>query len=204
MHAGVSKKIILALTGASGLAYGLRLLECLVNASHSISLLISPAACAVAAHEMDLVLPKQAHKLADFLTDYTKAKEGQITVFGELEWSSALASGSHQIKKMVICPASSGTLSAIAQGASNNLIERAADVMLKEQRQLIMVPRETPLSVIHLENMLKLAKLGVKIIPAMPGFYHQPKTVSALIDFMVARILDHLDIEHELVPRWGD
>jgi 4-hydroxy-3-polyprenylbenzoate decarboxylase len=105
---------------------------------------------------------------------------------------------------MVICPASGGTISAIALGASNNLIERAADVAIKEKYQLIVVPRETPLSEIHLENMLKLARLGATILPAMPGFYHDPETINDLIDFIVARVLDHLDISQDIVPRWGD
>ena len=117
---------------------------------------------------------------------------------------SPVASGSHQARAMVVCPCTTGTLAAIAQGSSDNLIERAADVMIKENRQLIMVPRETPLSAIHLENMLKLARLGVTMLPANPGFYHKPQKVDDLVDFIVARVLDQLQIAHSLVPRWGD
>lgn len=117
---------------------------------------------------------------------------------------SPVASGSHRARAMVVCPCTTGTLAGIAAGISDNLIERAADVMLKEQRQLILVPRETPFSAIHLENMLKLARLGVTILPANPGFYHRPQTISELVDFLVARIMDQLGIEHELAPRWGE
>lgn len=199
-----NQSITLAITGASGVQYGLRLLTCLIQANRQVSVLMSSAAFSVAALELSLELPKQTHKLALMLTEYCGAKSGQINVYGDVEWTASIASGSSGAQKMVVCPCSSGTLSAIATGASNNLIERAADVMLKERRQLILVPRETPLSVIHLENMLKLAQMGVHIIPAMPGFYHRPETVEALIDFVVARVLDQLDVSHDLLPRWGE
>jgi 4-hydroxy-3-polyprenylbenzoate decarboxylase len=126
-----------------------------------------------------------------------------LTVFSAHEWTAPIASGSAFVDAMVVCPCSSGTLAAIAQGLSNNLIERAADVMIKEQRKLILVPREMPLSAIHLENMLKLARLNTVIMPAAPGFYHHPKTMDDLVDFVVARILNTLGINQELVLPWG-
>jgi len=189
-------KITLALTGASGIAYGLRLLECLIKEKKEIYLLISQAAREVAVHEHDIKLPGH-------LSDLYKAQKDQLKVFSHQEWTSPIASGSNTSDAMVICPCSSGCLSAIATGASNNLIERAADVMLKEQKKLILVPRETPLSAIHLENMLKLSRLGVVILPAMPGFYHKPTSINQLVDFIVARIFNQLGIKNDLLSPWG-
>ena len=125
-------------------------------------------------------------------------------MFGPNAWFSPPASGSNAPQALVVCPCTSGALAAIAQGSADNLIERAADVAIKEGRKLILVPRETPLSAIHLENMLKLARLGVVILPPSPGFYHQPQRIEDLVDFVVARLLDHLGIEHQLVPRWAE
>jgi len=122
---------------------------------------------------------------------------------GPQAWFSPPASGSNAPRAMVICPCTSGTLAAVAQGTADHLIDRAADVAIKEHRQLILVPREMPYSAIHLENMLKLARLGVVIMPPNPGFYHHPRRIEDLVDFVVARILDHLGIEHELLPRWA-
>ena len=198
-----NSKITLAITGASGIVYGLRLLECLVQAKKEIYLLISQAAREVAAHENDITLPGQTPKLQEYLSELYGAEKDQIKVYANQEWTSPIASGSNTSDAMIICPCSSGCLSAIATGASNNLIERAADVMLKEQKKLILVPRETPLSAIHLENMLKLARLGVVILPAMPGFYHKPTSVKSMVDFVVARILNHLQIQHTLVEPWS-
>ncbi|MCL4147647.1 UNVERIFIED_CONTAM: hypothetical protein GTU68_064787 [Idotea baltica] len=180
------------MTGASGAQYGMRLLDCLVQANCQVQFLISDAARVVVQTETDIELPED-DLLEEFLTLNFDAEPGQIVV----------ASGSASPSSMVICPASGGTISSIACGASNNLIERAADVAIKEQRQLIVVPRETPLSEIHLENMLKLTRLGVMVLPAMPGFYQNPETIDDLIDFVVARILDHLGVEQNLLPRWG-
>jgi flavin prenyltransferase len=126
-----------------------------------------------------------------------------LRAFGREEWFAPVASGSNPPDAMVICPCTMGSLAAIAAGLADNLIERAADVMLKERRPLILVPRETPLSAIHLENMLKLARAGAVILPANPGFYHRPQDVGGVIDFIVARILDHLGVAHALMPRWG-
>ena len=196
------RSVTLAMTGASGAQYGLRLLDCLVQANCQVQFLMSDAARVVVETETDLELPADEY-LEEFLTLNFDAEPGQIVLNASKDWFSSAASGSASPASMVVCPASGGTLSAIACGASNNLIERAADVAIKEKRQLIVVPRETPLSEIHLENMLKLAKLGVTVFPAMPGFYQNPETVDDLVDFIVARILDHLDIEQTLLPRWG-
>jgi len=133
-----------------------------------------------------------------------QADPDRLRVFGREEWFSPAASGSNPADAMVVCPCTMGTLAGIAQGLSDNLIERAADVTLKEGRKLVLVPRETPFSAIHLENMLKLARLGVVILPPNPGFYHHPQSVSDIVDFVVARILDHLGVAHELMPRWGE
>jgi len=194
--------VTLAMTGASGAQYGLRLLECLVQANCQVQFLISEAARVVVETETELELPDDG-TLEDFLTLNFDAEPGQIVLNTARDWFSPVASGSSAPSSMVICPASGGTLSAIACGASNNLIERAADVAIKEKQQLILVPRETPLSEIHLENMLKLARLGATVMPAMPGFYQNPRTIDDLVDFVVARILDHLEIEQQLLPRWG-
>lgn len=200
----ISNTITLALTGASGAQYGLRLLDCLFNAGVQVNLMISAAAQVVIATETDVALPGRADEQQAFLSERYGANSGQLSVFGREQWTSPVASGSNTARAMVVCPCSSATLSAIAVGASNDLIERAADVMLKEGRQLILLHREMPVSAIHLENMLKLSQLGVSIMPASPGFYHQPKSVEDLIDFVVARIMDHLELEHELMPRWGE
>jgi len=150
------------------------------------------------------VLPAKPQAMQAFLTEYTGAASGQIRVYGKEDWMSPVASGSGAPAAMVVVPCSTGTLSAIATGACNNLIERAADVTLKERRQLILVPREAPLSTIHLENMLKLSQMGAVILPAAPGFYHQPQTIDDLVDFVVARILNLLNIPQDMLPRWGE
>ena len=198
------RRVTLAVTGASGSLYALRLLECLVQADVEVFFLISQAAQLVMATETDLQLPPKPQALEAFLTEHYQARAGQIRVFGKQDWMSPVASGSGAPSAMVVCPCSTGTLSAIATGASNNLIERAADVALKERRQLILVPRESPYSTIHLENMLKLSQMGVTILPASPGFYHQPQSIDDLVDFVVARILNQLGIEQSLLKRWGE
>ncbi len=195
--------IILAMTGASGSMYGLRLLECLLRANVRVFFLMSKAAQLVLATETDLDMPSRPAEIEIWLCERFGASPENLSVFSREDWMSPVASGSHQARAMVVCPCTTGSLAGIAQGNSDNLIERAADVIIKEGRQLIMVPRETPLSAIHLENMLKLARLGVTMLPANPGFYHKPERIEDLIDFIVARILDQLHIDHELVPRWG-
>ena len=149
-------------------------------------------------------MPSRTKEVEQLFNQRFNATEGQLRVFGREEWFAPVASGSNPADAMVICPCTMGTMAAIAAGLSQNLIERAADVMLKENRKLILVPRETPFSVIHLENMLKLARSGAVILPANPGFYHHPETVQEVVDFIVARTLDHLGISHTLMPRWGE
>lgn len=197
------KRITLALTGASGAPYALRLLQCLVQADYQVFVLASSAARVVLKTEQGIDWPASPKALSELLCREFGAKEGQIVACGKEEWFSPVASGSAAPKQMVVCPCSMGTVSAIAHGASDSLLERAADVVIKERGQLILVPRETPFSAIHLENMLSLARLGVTIMPAAPGFYHEPKSIEDLVDFMVARILDHLGVDHGLTARWG-
>ena len=199
----MKKTITLAMTGASGAPYALRLLEQLVAAQYDVFVLISSAAKVVFATEEDLKIPAQPEAASAFFTERFNATPGQIRVCGKEEWFSPVASGSAAPKQMVVCPCSTGSLSSIAVGACDNLIERAADVVLKERGQLILVTREMPLSSIHLENMLKLSQMGATIMPASPGFYHQPQQISDLIDFVVARILDHLGVDQSLMERWG-
>jgi len=191
------------MTGASGAQYGLRLVECLLQADWTVYLTFTRAAQIVIGSETDCRLPGRSAEQTRHLSELFKAREGQLRVFGEEEWTSPLASGSGAPRRMVVCPATMATLSAIANGASENLLERAADVVIKERGDLVIVPRETPFSAIHLENMLKLARLGVSILPANPGFYNRPTTVDDLVDFIVARVLDQLGVAHRLSRRWG-
>lgn len=198
------KTIALAITGASGVQYGFRLLECLLRAEHRVYLMISKAAQVVISMETDIALPARASDMQKILIEQYASDEKHLQVFGEAEWTAPVASGSSDIDAMVVCPCSMGALSAIATGASNNLIERGADVVLKERKQLIIVPRESPFSDIHLENMLKLSRMDAVIVDANPGFYNAPKTIEDLIDFVVAKILDQLKVEHALQPKWGE
>lgn len=202
MHSPLNT-VTLALSGASGMAYGLRLLECLLAANLRVYLLVSQAAHIVAKQELGVALPARASDLEKQLSESLNARDGQLRVFGREDWNAPVASGSNPADAMVVCPCSMGTLAAIAHGLSDNLIERAADVMLKERRTLILVPREAPFSTLHLENMLTLSKMSAVILPANPGFYHRPEKVEDIIDFIVARILDQLGIPHELMARWG-
>lgn len=196
--------VTLAMTGASGALYGLRLLEQLLASGQMVYLLISKAAQVVLATETELRVPAQPEQAQAYLVQHFGCAPEQLQVFGREQWMAPVASGSAAPKAMVVCPCSTGTLSAIANGASDNLIERAADVVIKEQRKLILVVRETPLSAIHLENMLKLARLGVVILPASPGFYHQPESIMDLVDHITARVLDHLGLDQSLLIPWGN
>ncbi len=198
-----SRRITIAMTGASGAPYAIELIKQLTDSNVQIYLLLSSAAKIVLKTETELDIPGNPDKASEWCQTYFDSKPNQITVLGKEQWFSPPASGSAAPKQMVVVPCSTGTLSAIAHGNSDNLIERAADVVIKERGQLIIVPRETPFSSIHLENMLKLSNLGVTIMPAAPGFYHQPTEISDLVKFMVARIMDHLNIDQSLVPRWG-
>jgi 4-hydroxy-3-polyprenylbenzoate decarboxylase len=197
------RRICIAVTGASGSPYTLRLIEVLLAADQPVDLIFSKAALLVMATETELQLPGRPQGQARVLQQYFQVDEQRLRVFGRDDWMSPWASGSGQPGTLVICPCSTGTLSAIAVGASDNLIERAADVALKEGRQLILVPRESPYSEIHLNNMLTLKRMGATILPASPGFYHQPQSVQDLIDFVVARILNQLNIPQSLMPLWG-
>jgi len=197
------KNITLIITGASGAQYALRLLEQLVIAQKNITLLISRPGQIVINSETEISIPSRASEIQSYFTDLYKAKPDQIKVYEKEQWMAPVASGSGVGDATIVCPCTMGTLSSIAVGSSKSLLERAADVAIKERKKLILVVRETPFSDIHLENMLKLSRMDVVIMPANPGFYHQPKTLDDIIDFMVARILDHLQISHELVPKWG-
>ena len=195
--------VTVAMTGASGAQYGLRLIQCLVGAGRDVYLMLSKPAQIVIGLETELSLPGRDRDMERYLSGLYDARPGQIRVFGREEWTAPVASGSAHSAGMVICPCTTGTLASVAAGTSQNLIERAADVTLKEGRKLVLVVRETPFSSIHLENMLRLARVGACVLPANPGFYNRPETVADLVDFVVARILDQLRIEQQLAPRWG-
>lgn len=198
-----SKKIALAITGASGVQYGFRLLEVLLKQNHHVYLMFSKAAQVVTGMESELKLPGRKAEQKKYLSDLFGTDASLLDIFGDEEWTAPVASGSAKLDAMVVCPCSMSTLSQIACGASSNLLERAADVVLKERRKLVIVPRETPFSDIHLENMLRLSRMGVVVMPANPGFYNKPESVNDIVDFMVARILDQLEIEQDLLPPWG-
>ena len=200
----MSKTICLAFTGASGMPYGIRLLECLLDAGCRVQLLYSQVAQIVARQEMALELPARAAETQAFFRERYAALPGTLEVYGREEWFAPVASGSNPPDAMIVCPCTMGTLASIAQGLASNLIERAADVVLKEGRTLVLVPRETPFSAIHLENMLRLSRAGAVILPPSPGFYHHPKSVEELVDFVVARILDQVAVPHVLMQRWGE
>ena len=198
------RRIAVGWTGASGAVYGMRLVELLLRSDVQVELMISKAAHMVLATELELTMPTHADAARTLLLGRFDLPQAPLNVYTQEQWTAPLASGSNAAQAMVICPCSSGSLAAIAQGLSNTLMERAADVMLKERRQLILVHRETPLSAIHLENMLKVTRAGAVVLPANPGFYHQPQSVQQVVDFVVARVLDHLAVAHDLMPRWGE
>ncbi|MFL0800759.1 MAG: UbiX family flavin prenyltransferase [Agarilytica sp.] len=198
------RTVSVAITGASGAQYALRLVEQLLAADCRVYLMVSSAARVVVNTETDIELPEVFEAQWEKWLQVFNASREQLCMFSKEDWFSPVASGSSSPSSLVVCPASGGTISAIAHGASNNLIERAADVALKERRQLILVPREMPLSDVHLENMLKLSRMGAVIMPASPGFYQNPETVSDLVDFVVARILDQLGVAQKILPRWGE
>jgi len=184
--------------------YGLRLLESLLNAGTQVFLLYSQAAQIVVHQELGLTLPTRAREAADFFSARFGAAAGQLRAFGREDWFAPVASGSNPADAMVICPCTMGTLAAVACGLADSLIERAADVMLKERRPLILVPRETPLSAIHLENMLAVTRAGADVLPASPSFYSKPATLDSLLDTVVGRVLDQLGLQNKLMPRWGE
>jgi len=195
------KPIIVAMTGASGAAYGVRVVQALVEAGKTVALVISEAARLVIREELQ-VQPASYSKPEALEAIFGASVRGRLEVYSPKDFTAPIASGSYPTEAMVIVPCSMGTLGALASGLSQNLIHRAADCILKENRRLVIVPRETPLHAGHLENMLKLARLGARIVPAMPGFYSGVKTVEELVDFMAGKILDQLDVAHSLYPRW--
>jgi len=199
-----ASNVALAWTGASGIQYGIRLLECLLEADCQVSLMVSKPAQVVVALETDLSLPGRPADMQKALQEKFAAGPDQLRVYGRDQWTAPLASGSAVPDAMVICPCTTATVSALATGASRSLIERAGDVVLKEGRELLLVVRETPFSAIHLENMLRLARAGACVMPAAPGFYHRPRQVSDLVDFMVARVMDRLALPQRLIKPWGE
>ncbi|MDF2924385.1 MAG: UbiX family flavin prenyltransferase [Paenibacillaceae bacterium] len=191
---------IVGITGASGAVYGVKLCRALLKSARDIHLVITEAGWRVLQDELDW----RGGDRAALLQAHLGAGNGRITYHNVKDIGASIASGSHRTAGMVVVPCSMGTLSAIAKGASDNLLERAADVMLKEGRPLLLVPRETPLHAVHLENMLTLARIGAKLVPAMPAFYHKPSTLDEATDFLVGKVLDLMDIEHDLYRRWGE
>lgn len=198
------KTIAVGLTGASGLPYGLGLIENLLKAQCRVQVVYTQAAQVVARQELGLTLPSSAKQAQALLCERFGVRADQLNVYGREDWFAPLASGSNPPDAMCICPCSMGTLASVAAGLSANLLERAADVCLKEGRRLVLVPREAPFSTLHLENMLRLSRMGVVILPPSPGFYHHPQTVNDLIDFVVARIMDQLGVPQTLLKPWGE
>ena len=199
MNGSTGAPIVMAITGASGAPYAVRLLEALVQAQQRVQLIVSD-------HGLRLLRTETDINTIDALRARIGAAawDASVTLFDDNDRGAAPASGSARNRGMVICPCSMGTISAISQGTSRSLVERAADVALKERRTLVLVPRETPYSAIHLENMLRLTRAGAVVLPASPGFYYRPATIDELVDFVVARVLDHLGVEHAIGRRWGD
>jgi 4-hydroxy-3-polyprenylbenzoate decarboxylase len=192
------RPVVVAITGASGAPYAVRLLQTLVTAERPVQLIVSSHGLRLLSTELDI------DSVGALRTRVGEPGwDRWVKCFDDNDRGAAPASGSALNAGMVICPCSMGTLSAIAVGASRSLVERAADVALKERRPLVLVPRETPLSAIHLENMLRVTRAGAVVMPASPGFYHRPSGLDDLVDFIVARVLDHLGVPHRLVARWG-
>jgi 4-hydroxy-3-polyprenylbenzoate decarboxylase len=195
--------VTVAMTGASGAPYTLRLLEQLLLSGVTVQFICSQPGQIVMATETSLKLPASPQKMQLKLCQHFDCSTDQLRVYGKDQWTAPVASGTSVADAMVICPCSMGTLASVAHGISNNLIHRAADVIIKERRKLLIVPREAPFSSLHLENMLKLSRLGVIILPPNPAFYQGVNSVQDLIDFVVSRMLDQLDIKNNLSPRWG-
>lgn len=200
---GFEKTICVAMTGASGIQYALRLIECLIDANCEVYVLMSKPAQIVMGMDTDIPVPSRTADVQKQFASMYGARAGQLKAFGQQEWTAPVASGSGAPDAMVICPCTTGTLASVAAGTCNSLLERAADVVIKEGRKLIVMPREMPFSLIHLENMQRLARAGVVIMPPNPAFYNRPKTIDELIDFVVARVMDQLEVKQTLMPRWG-
>jgi flavin prenyltransferase len=191
--------IVLAVTGASGAPYAVRLLEQLVAAQRPVQLIVSGHGFRLLDTELGIGSIEALRTAVG-----SEGWDRLVTVYDDADRGARPASGSSRSAGMVVCPCSMGTLSAIAHGSSRSLVERAADVVLKERRPLILVPRETPLSMVHLENMLSVTRAGAIVMPASPGFYNRPQRIEELVDFVVGRVLDHLGVENRLVRRWGE
>jgi flavin prenyltransferase len=199
MSEGATLPLVMAVTGASGAPYAVRLVEALVAARQPVQLIVSDHGLRLLRTETDI------GSVAELRARVGAGRwDAQVTLFDDDDRGAAPASGSARNRGMVVCPCSMGTISAISQGTSRSLVERAADVALKERRTLVLVPRETPYSAIHLENMLRLTRAGAVVLPASPGFYHRPSEIGELVDFVVARVLDHLGVEHSIGRRWGE
>lgn len=187
------------ITGASGVIYGIRLIEELLKQEHRVHLMVTEAGWQVLKQELDWDTGNKNKEIKQYFNKY----HGELYYHTLMDFNAPIASGSYKTDGMIVIPCSMGTLSKIAHGISSNLLERTADVMLKEDRKLIVVPRETPLNLIHLENMLTLAKAGAKIVPAMPAYYHKPDNMEDIINYLVGKVLDLMDISHSLYRRWG-
>jgi 4-hydroxy-3-polyprenylbenzoate decarboxylase len=198
------RHVVVAITGASGAIYGVRLCQEILRSGARLTLLVTAAGHDVLREECGLDWRGDEDVVREELRDYFQERTERLAFYDEKNLLAPVASGSSVPDAMVVAPCSMGTLSRIAAGNSGNLPERCADVMLKERRTLVLVPRETPLSEIHLENMLRLGRMGVRMVPAMPAFYHSPKAVDDLVNFVVGKVLDQLGIEHLLFKRWGD
>jgi flavin prenyltransferase len=197
--------LVLAITGASGAPYGVRLLEVLIRAGRTVHLVVSLSGAQVLQQEMDRRVDLDHFRLADLLgPSAAEAASGQILYHDHRNFMAGIASGTFPTAGMVICPCSSGTVAAIAHGLSQNLIHRAADVHLKEKRKLVLVPREAPLSVVQLRNLTICAEVGAVVLPASPGFYTKPQSLDDAINFIVGRVCDQLGVEHQLFRRWGE
>jgi 4-hydroxy-3-polyprenylbenzoate decarboxylase len=197
--------LVLAMTGASGAPYGIRLLEVLLGAERTVHLTLSPAATEVIEQELGRVVRLDSFHLADLLGESAASDRAErVHYYHYQDFRAGIASGSFPTGGMVVCPCSMGTAAAIAHGLGQNLIHRAADVHIKERRRLILVPRETPLSLVHLHNLTRCAEAGAVVLPAMPAFYTRPQTLDDAVDFLVGRICDQLGVAHQLFPRWGE
>ncbi len=198
-ESGAMRAFAIGLCGGSGIAYGLRLTEVLLTAGHTVHLCATGAALRVLQHEAEVALDPAAPALAQLFAEPLRAR---LAVHDLVAVEATPSSGSARLHGTILIPCSMGTLARVAHGFSSNLVERMGDVALKEGRPLVVVPRETPLSTVHLENMLKLARAGAIVLPAMPGFYHRPRSVQDLVDFVVGKVLDRLGVDHELYRRW--
>ncbi len=198
-----SRHVVVAITGASGAAYGLKLCEELLRAGARLTLLLTPAGQMVVREECGLDWEGDEATVSQRLRAHFQAGEEELAFYAGDNFMAPIASGSSAPDAMVVCPCSMGTLARVAHGNAGNLLERCADVMIKERRPLVLVPRETPLSEIHLENMLRLARVGVRMIPPMPAFYHHPRSIDDMVGFVVGKVLDALGVAHDLYERWG-